>query len=441
MKWQGISEKKVTMMKITNPITTTRMLITLFLLLQIQVYAQFADNNPPVLSHQPKRWGEWGEKNSIDAIIGDNSSLASVEITFQYQNSKATGTLPVDQRWDHVPAVVKVLGQTALYSKPNEQSTIRTYVDPSISLQVLRITGPFYLVISSNRKAGFVLASQTVTVLSGKAYRMILPANFCKKPEIKYQIHASDIHGNKMDSDVYTLSFKTRDEIVALMQGKKPPKKKSVGRNTDSYYGNQNSFGGLALVFNAGTSGGSAGLAKSLNDKLNIRTSYNYYKYKHNGILKDIDPVDLVYNVDLKLTSISGLLDYYPFGGSFHLTGGLYYNKNMIKGLGSAADSVEVNAENTYTPEEIGELEVHLKPNTVWTPYLGIGFGNPLALGHKVGFFMDLGVIYQGSPKVDFFADENDIIYPTVEEDKTVEENMKMYKWYPVVQLGLSIQL
>ena len=431
------------MMKTTNRKTITQGVITLLLLFQAQVFAQFADNEPPVLSHQPKRWGEWGEKNTIDAIIGDNSSLASVEITFQYQNSKATGSFPVDKRWDHVPAVVKVLGQTALYSKPNEQSTIRTYVDPSISLQVLRITGPFYLVISTDRKAGFVLASQTVTALSGKAYRMSLPASFCKKPEIKYQIHASDTHGNKMDSDVYTLSFKTRDEIIALMQGKNPPKNKKrlSGNSSQSYTSNQDYFGGLALTLKAGTLGGGIGVAKTLATDVHLRLAYNYFKYKKDGTYNTDETIEsLGYNVNINLKSISGLLDYYPFGKTFYLTGGVLYNNNLVKGTGTPLDSYEAEG-NVYTPEQIGALNINLEAKSAWTPYLGLGFGNPLILGRKVGVFMDIGALYMGSPDVEFTAAEDSMIFPTTTQDDQVEENIKNIKWYPVFQLGLSIQL
>lgn len=398
--------------------------------------AQYGDNNPPVLSHQPKRWGEWGKDNTIEAFIGDNSRIQTAEITIQYQDSKATGTFPVDPSWDKVPVIVKPLTESQLYSKPDEQSNIRGYVEADAPLRVIRIAGAFYLVMTPEMKAGYIPANQTMTSISGKAYLIHLPAGFCKKSDIQYQIHAIDSYGNRMDSDMYTLSFRTEDEIVAMMQGKSAPRKKRQSETT--YRRASDSFGGLALMIKAGTLGGGAGLAKSLGSKVNVRLAYNYLKFKQDGTSPTSEP--MAYHVDLNLASVSGILDYYPFGKNFHLSGGVLYNKNEIKGTGWALETYNVEG-NVYTPDDIGDLNILLKANSTWTPYVGLGFGNPMVLGRTVGFFIDFGAIYQGAPSVNFTAEEGSMIYPTTSQDEVVEENIKNLKWYPVFQLGLSVQL
>ena len=76
-------------------------------------------------------------------------------------------------------------------------------------------------------------------------------------------------------------------------------------------------------------------------------------------------------------------------------------------------------------------------------PYVGIGFGNPAA--QMFGFFVDLGVAYQGEPELDLEAYGNATTLPgfaaDLEEERLdIEDNLKKYfKFYPVISVGISI--
>lgn len=194
---------------------------------------------------------------------------------------------------------------------------------------------------------------------------------------------------------------------------------------------------GLALTMRAGTLGAELGLAKSIGSLLSVRGGVNFFKFGISGRTESDDPVD--YNLDLNLFSVSALVDFHPFAAWFRLTGGAVFNNNSIEGTGKAVKNYQVDDE-VYTPDDIGELTAKIAPSMSVTPYIGLGFGNPVAKDQRLGFFIDFGVLYQGSPDVTLEADENDMIFPTTTQEADVEEDIKNLKWYPVFALGLSFQ-
>jgi hypothetical protein len=74
-------------------------------------------------------------------------------------------------------------------------------------------------------------------------------------------------------------------------------------------------------------------------------------------------------------------------------------------------------------------------------PYLGIGWGNA-AVGKRVGFLFDLGVLRQGSGDVTLFSnfvlvDPADIEQEIVE----LEDDIDDYELWPVISFGVAIRL
>jgi hypothetical protein len=78
-------------------------------------------------------------------------------------------------------------------------------------------------------------------------------------------------------------------------------------------------------------------------------------------------------------------------------------------------------------------------------PYLGIGWGNVAGAG--VNFYADLGVMFMGSPKATITPDCTGLSGAqcsalqgqAAAEQAKLEDQLKHFKTYPVLNLGLTI--
>jgi len=131
------------------------------------------------------------------------------------------------------------------------------------------------------------------------------------------------------------------------------------------------------------------------------------------------------------------LLDLYPAGG-FRLSGGFRYSSTNIVLTGDVTQTVDLGGTDYSLDSLVGTI---VTPDIA--PYVGIGFGNPAA--SRFGFFVDLGVAYQGEPELDLDAYGNATTLPGFNSDLEaerieVEDELKTYfKFYPVISLGFSI--
>lgn len=182
----------------------------------------------------------------------------------------------------------------------------------------------------------------------------------------------------------------------------------------------------------AGSLGAGVELSKSLGDKYSASLGFNSFHYKTSDSASDID-----YDYKLELQSVSLLFHYHPFSGIFRFTGGVLYNNNELKltGKPSAGSTYTINGV-TYTAAQVGTLTGALTFNKT-APYLGIGWGN--RPGSRLGLSADLGVLYQGSPKLSLSATGTaaGLSSDLEQERKSAEEDLGSFKWYPVLSLGV----
>jgi hypothetical protein len=185
-----------------------------------------------------------------------------------------------------------------------------------------------------------------------------------------------------------------------------------------------------------GTLGIGVDVSKMLNEKVSLRANINGIRYNRNQVLNNIS-----YSAKLKFLTVGVLADYYPMENNFHITGGVYYNGNRLDGTAVPTQSVTVG-NTTYTPGQIGRLDTSVKFNKV-SPYVGIGWGNNPSKG-GLGFSVNLGAMYQGSPKVTANAVSNiPALQAQLNQDITVEVNkikndINKYRIYPVVMVGVN---
>lgn len=197
--------------------------------------------------------------------------------------------------------------------------------------------------------------------------------------------------------------------------------------------------GGLGL----GTTGLSAELALALTDSLNLRAMAGGLNYGYDTTEDGIE-----YDGDLKLSGAGLLADWYPFGGVFHISAGAMSNGNKFDAKASGSDLDVGN--NNYTVN--GELNAGIEWDK-FAPYVGFGWGNPVAKDKKWSFNLDLGVMYTDSPKAALTAtgevcDSNGLncqdatTYPGFEADLAVEQanlqdSVNDAKFWPVAKISL----
>ena len=191
----------------------------------------------------------------------------------------------------------------------------------------------------------------------------------------------------------------------------------------------------VGINVKAGTLGAGFEVSKSVSDKLNLSLGLNTYVVKTTD---NSDGIDYDFNYDLR--SVALLAHYHAFNGVFRLTGGLLYNKNELRltGIPGAGSTYVINGVS-YSASQVGSLSGKLTFNTT-APYLGVGWGNRPS--SKLGLTADVGVLYQGPPKLSLSASGTvpGLASNVEQERKSAEADLAEFKWYPVVSLGVYMR-
>lgn len=180
-----------------------------------------------------------------------------------------------------------------------------------------------------------------------------------------------------------------------------------------------------------GTLGAGVELSKSFSDKFSLGLGINSYDYKTTDRASDID-----YDFNFDLQSVALLANYHPFSGTFRFTGGVVYNKNELNLTGKPVGTNYVINGVTYTAAQVGTLNGKLTFNST-APYFGLGWGN--RPGGRLGLSADIGVLYQGSPKLTMSATgaAAGLAADIEQERRSAEEDLSDLKWYPALSLGM----
>jgi hypothetical protein len=150
----------------------------------------------------------------------------------------------------------------------------------------------------------------------------------------------------------------------------------------------------------------------------------------------DVDTRDVRYDAKAKLANLHLLLDWSPLG-PFRITGGFIANDNKVDLNGQPGSGSGIPAGSS--------LSGTVTPERNFAPYLGVGYGNVWTAG--VNFYVDLGIMFQGSPQVSLnlncgtasaaqcAAARNEV----EAERQRVQDELKRFKYYPVLNLGITV--
>lgn len=204
-------------------------------------------------------------------------------------------------------------------------------------------------------------------------------------------------------------------------------------------------FSQVGIALRAGTLGPGVDIGYAINSKLTVRGAGSYFTLSQSETLDE----EVAVRVDGEVTigAIGAVLDYHPFGNFFRLTGGLNLNLFKVSASGVPTEPYCFGNENggvcdgkVFLPERLGSFGADVAYSSTIAPYLGMGFGK-VAGRKRVGFLLDIGALYAGSPEIDLVA--TGLLAPTASADQEADLNrgIESFKWYPVVSMGLAIRL
>lgn len=199
---------------------------------------------------------------------------------------------------------------------------------------------------------------------------------------------------------------------------------------------------GMGVTGKIGTLGYGAELNFGSSDSFSARIGLNAYTYKYNGNSSTVN-----YDFKLQLQTVSALADWYPFSGGFRTSAGLLYNNNKVS-LNALPTSGNYTINDIpYTSAQVSSMQGTMTFNKV-APYLGIGWGNPVAEDKGWGLVTDVGVLFQGKPKTSLTVTCGALTVlqcatlqtNAAAENAKLESDLSSFKLWPVISLGISYQ-
>ena len=202
----------------------------------------------------------------------------------------------------------------------------------------------------------------------------------------------------------------------------------------------------FAVALRAGTPGVGLDLDLGLSPSFGVRVGFAGFNINHT-----VDTSDVNYDGRLKLSTVTGLLDWYVFQGGFHLTAGVAGNGTKLDVVGQPSQGSYTINGTTYSSSQLGSLNGELKFGNSVAPYVGFGWGNPAGEGSRVHFLFDVGAIYGGRPTVSLNAQCgpaapsgsalcNQVQSNVATEEQKLVSKADILRWYPVVSLGIAVR-
>ena len=195
--------------------------------------------------------------------------------------------------------------------------------------------------------------------------------------------------------------------------------------------------GNLAVTLGGGSPGGTIEAQYALTQHFQIRGGYNYFNYGGDFSADDTD-----YTGDLDFSGGGLFADYHPLENSFFITGGVYIGNKSVELEIRPNENLVINGV-TYTPTEYGTVFGEASFEDI-APFIGLGIDTTFTSDGPFGFQLLAGAAYFGSGQVNLLARggtlSNDPIITNeiAEQSDELEGEIEDYKYYPIIQAGIS---
>jgi len=149
-------------------------------------------------------------------------------------------------------------------------------------------------------------------------------------------------------------------------------------------------------------------------------------------------------DITARLSNVHLLVDWTPFdandnfGKHFAVSAGMGY---FYKAKGTFITELTepyYYGEIEVAPEDIGIITTNISWEHSLAPYLGLGLQN-FNFGRKIGFDFNVGAYYLDKPDVSIVG--TNLLEGNESNAHIIEENVKNYRFLPVVQLSLSYKI
>ena len=192
---------------------------------------------------------------------------------------------------------------------------------------------------------------------------------------------------------------------------------------------------GVALSLQASSSGPGLGLHTRLAQRLQVRLAYTHLPI---GRTVDVEQNGLYATADtrVRLGGAALWVNWYPFGGAFHLSGGTLAGSPRAEAHVRPTQEYVYSDRKTFSPERVGSLSATARYSAV-SPYVGAGWGD--ALDDRWSLMVDLGTYYLGRPRLNLEA--TGLIAPTARQEARLEESLSTFRYLPVVSIALAYRL
>jgi hypothetical protein len=160
----------------------------------------------------------------------------------------------------------------------------------------------------------------------------------------------------------------------------------------------------------------------------------------------EADEGSIHYKIDPPKTIANVGVDVYPMGGSFRLSGGLFFRQEAkLTGVSTSTQTYTFNGQ-TYTASSVGAVIGTLEKASA-KPYATLGFGR--GSGH-VGMLIEAGAAFTSEPKFTLAAtgplatDQSQVgttfrANLKAEEAKAQTDINKYLKFHPIASVGIWI--
>lgn len=193
----------------------------------------------------------------------------------------------------------------------------------------------------------------------------------------------------------------------------------------------------LGFAVRASTLGFGGDVSYALSPRLNVRLGGSYLPYSQSDRVEQ-DGVTVQYEADGRAGSGQGLVDWFPAGNLFRVTGGLMLNLIEANARIFSVEPYTINegqaSEKTFSPERVGTMTGTAGYHNKVAPYLGLGLGNATRGG--LGFELEVGAMYAGKPKIDMTG--TGLIAPTADQDQDLQNGLESFRVFPMLSLGIS---
>jgi hypothetical protein len=194
-------------------------------------------------------------------------------------------------------------------------------------------------------------------------------------------------------------------------------------------------LGEFALAARAGSLGFGGELMANFVPDLNGRFGATFLP-----LSLDTEIGDVKFGFDLRVLNFPLTMDWYPFHGGFHLSGGLIFNRTGMDLDTPSAAALTIGG-HSYSASDLGSVHGDVKFRHI-APYAGLGWGNAFGRDGRWGIVTDLGVAFLGRPHVGLSATGPIASDPGFEEDlsrerRNIEDDLSMLRFYPVFSISL----